>query len=69
MIKKHIRKSDIADQDQDYILLTSGELLAIADCQLLVPVINRRSYSGASLHYHLNGSIAAPARPYGYRPF
>jgi len=70
MTKRYIRKSEIADQDQESILLNNGELLDIDHCQLLVPVINRRSYcNGTSLQYHLNGSIAAPARPYGYRPF
>jgi len=68
MIKKYIRQSDIVDMDATHILLNNGELLDIDHCQLLVPVINRR-ISRSSANVHLNGSMAAPARPYGYMPY
>jgi len=69
MIKKYIRKDEIADQDQDYILLNDGELLDIDHCQFYVPVINRRHYAPRGLQYHMSGALAAAPRPYGYRPF
>ena len=68
MTKRYVRKSEIADQDNTYILLITGELLKKSDCQFFVPIINRR-ISRSSVNVHLNGSMAAPARPYGYRPY
>ena len=68
MEKRYVRKSEIADQDNTYILLITGELLKKSDCQFFVPIINRRM-SGLSVNVHLNGGMSAPARPFGYRPY
>lgn len=64
---KLIGEREIADQDETYVLLYTGELLEKSNIQILKRYPVRRAYQIRG-SVHMNGTMAAPARPYGVRP-